>query len=147
MAILRAKKNLLIHHYQIAVKRNNSGGYDYSRVFVTNLLGILDSFIDQGLSASDIKKFENRLLMSYLPFYTYKLLKDGNGDLQEAKKNFASRFNGGWFYALWLKPALYLPRSLALVWAASITAIGRLIDGDFLRGLFFLKNALKSKLK
>jgi glycosyltransferase involved in cell wall biosynthesis len=147
MASLRAKKNLLVHHYQIAVKRNNSGGYDYSRVFAINLLGILDGFIGQGLSANDVKKFENRLLMSYLPFYTYKLLKSGEGDVLEVKKNFAARFDGGWFYALWLKPALYLPRPFALVWAALITVLGRLIDGDFLRGLSFLKNALKSKLK
>jgi hypothetical protein len=147
MASLRAKKNLLVHHYQIAVKRNNSGGYDRSRVFVINLLGILDGFIGQGLSANDVKKFENRLLMSYLPFYTYKLLKSGEGDVLEVKKNFAARFDGGWFYALWLKPALYLPRPLALVWAALITVLGRLMDGDFVRGLFFLKNALKSKLK
>lgn len=147
MASLRANKNLFVHHYQIAVKRNNSGGYDHSRVFVTNLLGILDSFIGKDLTANDVKKFENRLLLSYLPFYIFKLLSGGNGDLQEAKKNFAARFDGGWFYALWLKPALYLPRPLALVWAALITVLGRLIDGDFLRGVFFLKNALKSKLK
>jgi glycosyltransferase involved in cell wall biosynthesis len=147
MASLRAKKNLFVHHYQIAVKRNNSGGYDHSRVFVTNLLGILDSFIGKGLMANDVKKFENRLMLSYLPFYTFKMLNDVNGDLHEAKKNFAARFDGGWFYTLWLKPALYLPRPLALVWAALITVLGRLIDGDFLRGLFFLKTTLKSKFK
>jgi abequosyltransferase len=46
MAALRAKRNLFVSNYQIAVKRNNSGGYDHSKVFVTNLLGILDGFID-----------------------------------------------------------------------------------------------------
>jgi abequosyltransferase len=147
MAALRAKKNLFVNHYQIAVKRNNSGGYDHSKVFVTNLLGILDGFVGRGLSANDIKKIEQRMLLSYLPFYTFRLLKNPNSNLQEAKKNFSARFDGGWLYAVWLKPALYLPRRQGLIWAALVTVIGRVIGGDFLRGLFFLKNTMMTKLK
>ena len=37
LAVLRANKNLYIHHYQMAIKRNNSSGYDHSRIFVKNL--------------------------------------------------------------------------------------------------------------
>lgn len=147
MAALRAKKNLYVNHYQIAVKRNNSGGYEHSKVFVTNLLGILDGFIGSGLSASDIKKIEHRMLLSYLPFYTFKLLKSGKGDIFEARNNFNARFGAGMFYVVWLKPALYLPRTVALMWAGLITVLGRVIGGDFLRGFFFVKNTLLAKLK
>jgi abequosyltransferase len=146
MAALRAKRNLFVNGYQVAVKRNNSGGYDHSKVFVTNLLGILDGFIVKGLSVADIRKIERRMLISYLPFYTYKLLL-GNGDLRAAKNNFNSRFDRRFLYVVWLKPALYLPRYLAIAWAASVTIIGRLLGGDFMRGIFFLKNILMAKLK
>jgi len=147
MAALRADKNLFVNHYQIAVKRNNSGGYEHSKVFVTNLLRILDGFIGLGLSICDIKKIERRMLLSYLPFYTFKLLKSGKGDLQEAKSNFNARFGGGCFYSIWLKPAFYLPRLPALIWIGIITVIGRMMGGDFLRGLYFIKNFLMVKFK
>lgn len=147
MAALRADKNLFVNNYQIAIKRNNSGGYEHSRVFVTNLLGILDGFVGRGLTLIDVKKIERRMLISYLPFYIYKLVLNGKGDLQTARDNFNARFKSGWLYVIWLKPALYLPRPLAIVWAAFITVVGRLAGGDFLRGLFFIKNTLLAKLK
>ena len=147
MAALRAEKNLLVNNYQVAVKRNNSGGYEHSKVFVTNLLEILDGFIGQGLSVTDINIIERRMLVTYLPFYTYKFLLNGNGDLQAVRSNFNARFNSSLLYIMWLKPALYLPRPMAIVWSAFITVVGRILGGDFLRGLFFLKNALLAKLR
>lgn len=147
MAALRAEKNLFVNNYQVAVKRNNSGGYEHSKVFVTNLLGILDGFVGQGLSVGDIKIIERRMLVSYLPFYTYKFLLNGNGDLQAVRNNFNARFNGSLLYIMWLKPALYLPRPMAIVWSAFITVVGRMLGGDFLRGLFFLKNVLLAKFR
>jgi glycosyltransferase involved in cell wall biosynthesis len=146
-AALRAEKNLFINEYQVAVKRNNSGGYEHSKVFVSNLLGILDGFVGQGLSVGDIKIIERRMLVSYLPFYTYKFLLNGNGDLQAVRNNFNARFNGSLLYIMWLKPALYLPRPMAIVWSAFITVVGRMLGGDFLRGLFFLKNVLLAKFR
>jgi abequosyltransferase len=147
MAALRAEKNLFVNNYQIAVKRNNSGGYDHSKVFVTNLLGILDGFIGQGLSKVDVHKVERRMLVSYLPFYIYRLLTSGKENMQFARANFNARFAGDWLYVMWLKPALYLPRPLAIAWSALITIVGRLLGGDLVRGLYYMKNALLAKLK
>lgn len=146
MAALRAKQNLLINNYQIAVKRNNSGGYEHSKVFVTNFFGILDEFVGQGLTFLDIRRIERRFLLSYLPFYIFKLML-AHGDLAQAKQEFSARFKGRFFYKIWLEPVFYLPRSLAIVWAALITVIGRIAGGDLLRGLFYLKNYVKVKIK
>lgn len=147
LAALRAEKNLFVNNYQVAVKRNNSGGYEHSKVFVTNLLGVLDGFVGQGLSVGDINIIEQRMLVSYLPFYTYKFLLNSNGDLQAVRSNFNARFNSSLLYIMWLKPALYLPRPMAIVWSAFVTVVGRILGGDFLRGLFFLKNALLAKFR
>ncbi len=146
MAALSAKQNLLINNYQIAVKRNNSGGYEHSKVFVTNFFGILDGFVGQGLTPLNVRQIERRLLLSYLPFYIFKLMV-ARGDLAQVKQNFSARFKGRFFYTVWLAPVFYLPRSLAIVWAGLITVIGRIAGGDLLRGLFYLKNRLKVKLK
>jgi abequosyltransferase len=142
---LRAKRNLFVNNYQIAVKRNNSGGYDHSRVFVTNLLGILDGFVGQGLTANDIRQVERRMLLSYLPFYTFKLLIAGGDGLAQAQQNLSARFEERWLYRVWLKPAFYLPGLLGVAWAAAITVIGRIAGGDLVRGFYYLKNRLKVK--
>ena len=111
------------------------------------MLEILDGFIGKGLSVVDIYRIERRMLITYLPFYIFKLLLNPIGDLHGARNNFNTRFNSSWVYILWLKPALYLPKPMAIVWAAFITLVGRMLGGDFLRGLFFLKNALLAKLR
>ena len=147
MAALRAKNNLFINNYQIAVKRNNSGGYDHSKVFVTNLLGILDGFVGIGLTVQDVRRIEQRMLLSYLPFYTFRLLMSGANGLPEARKNFFDRFHGRWLYIFWLKPALYLPRWIGVVWAGLATAIGRAATGDLLRGIYYFGNRMKAKLQ
>jgi hypothetical protein len=87
------------------------------------------------------------MLLSYLPFYTFRLLAAGGGELAEAQQNFSTRFEGRWLYNAWLKPAFYLPGKLGIAWAALITVIGRIAGGDFLRGLYYLKNHLKVKTK
>ena len=147
MAALRAKNNLFINNYQIAVKRNNSGGYDHSKVFVTNLLGIFDSFVGAVLTAEDVRRIEQRMLLSYLPFYTFRLLISGADGVAEARKNFSGRFHGRWLYICWLKPALYLPRWMGIAWAGLATAIGRAATGDLLRGLYYFNNRMKAKFK
>lgn len=137
LAASRARCNLFVHRYEIAVKRNNSGGYDHSRVFVKHLLDIVDGFVGRGLQASDVRRIERRLLVSYFPFYLFRLRLD-RGDLQEAQRNFSARFEGQALYALWIKPALYWPRLPAMCWAAVTTAIGRSMGGDLTRGIYFL---------
>lgn len=142
LAATRAKHNLFVHRYEIGVKRNNSGGYDHSRVFVTNFLQILDSFVGHGLVARDVRKIENRLLLSYFPYYLYKLRLQ-HGDVAEAQKNFSQRFDGNFIYQIWTRPVLYSPRTVALFWAACTTLIGRVIYGDLTRGAYFIFNKVK----
>ena len=137
MAASSAKSNLFVHRYAIAVKRNNSGGYDHSRVFVTHFLTILDSFVGRGLQSTDVQRIERRLLITYFPYYLFKLRRE-RGDLLEARRNFSDRFSGQWFYIFWTCPALFWPRLPGMAWAAMTTLVGRIYGGDFLRGIYFL---------
>ncbi|TCD46866.1 glycosyltransferase [Chlorobium sp. N1] len=146
MASVRAAQNLYVDKYEIAVKRNNSGGYDHSRVFVSNLLGILDGFVARGIDAQDVRRIERRLLLSYLPFYLFRLRLSESG-VQEAQKNFSERFGHRLLFLVWAKPALFWPHWPALIWAAAITLIGRLMDGDFLRGFSFVRNRVLRYMK
>lgn len=144
LAATRAKRNLFVHRYEIGIKRNNSGGYDHSRVFVTNFLQILDSYVGHGLAARDVQKVEKRLLLSYFPYYLYKLRYE-RGDVAEAQKNFSQRFGGRLLYQVWTRPVLYAPRALALLWAACTTVMGRVIGGDLWRGVHFVIYRLFSR--
>lgn len=146
-AALAAKNNVLMNRYMIACKRNNSGGYDFSQVFVTNLLGILDQYISSGLSPDDIKFFEYRMMLSYYPYYLLRQRLTNSGDLSATLERFSRRFYGRRIFKYWLRPILIWPRPLALVCGAVITVIGRIAGGDFRRGLTFLFYRLRRSVK
>lgn len=147
LAASSAKYNLFVYRYAIAVKRNNSGGYDHSKVFVTHLLGILDSFVGRGLQVSDVKRIERRLLVTYFPYYLFRL-RLVHGNVLEARRNFSNRFGGQWLYTFWTWPALYWPRLPGLAWAAMTTFVGRSYGGDILRGIyFFIQKILRHPIK
>lgn len=141
-AALASGKNLFIDKYMIACMRNNSGGYDFSTVFVTELGKILDSYCSAGLTKKAVAAIENRLISGYYPFYLLRQLLTGAGDRLETRNRFTRRFTGRLFYYLWLAPVFWLPRPLSVVWGAVITVVGRSACGDFRRGLIFAWNRL-----
>ena len=141
-AALASGVNLYIDKYMIACMRNNSGGYDFSTVFVTELGKIFDSYCSAGLTKNAVAAIENRLIAGYYPFYLLRQLLTGTGDLPETRKRFAGRFTGRRFYYLWLAPLFWLPRPFAVAWGAVITIVGRSVCGDFRRGLIFAWNRL-----
>jgi glycosyltransferase involved in cell wall biosynthesis len=62
-ATFAAQENLFVSRYLIACKRNNSGGYDFSKVFVENLGNILDRYSGFGLTKKAIISIEKRLMI------------------------------------------------------------------------------------
>jgi hypothetical protein len=137
-AAMRSEKNLIIRKYQIAVKRNNSSGYDRSQVFVTNLLDIYDKYIGNGLDLKDVVKIENKLIIYYYPFYLYKLMKENDKlTFINAKNIYDRRFKNSLTFNLFLRPIFYLPKPLAVFWIINITILGRVLSGDFIRAIFF----------
>ena len=136
-AALAAKQSLFANRYLIACKRNNSGGYDFSLVFVEELGRILDQYVSMGLSVSAIKAFETKMLLGYFPFYLFRQRLRQAGDTESALVRYRDRFGSRWLFRLLLEPILTLPRPLAIIWGAGVTFIGRVLTGDLRRGLLF----------
>jgi len=136
-AALAAKPSLFLKRYLIACKRNNSGGYDFSRVFVEELGRILDQYRSMGLKPSAIWAFETRMLLGYYPFYLLRQRLAQTGDDESVYVCFKARFGGRWLFRLLLTPILRLPHPLGVVWGGGATLLGRIATGDLQRGVVF----------
>lgn len=136
-AALAAKENIFLDRYLIACKRNNSGGYDFSRVFVTSLCAVLDSCKPHGLSVIAIMAIESRLMLSYYPFYLLRQRMSKTGDLAATLIRFEERFDGRMLFKYWVRPIIQMPRPLGIIWGAVATVIGRTLNGDLRRGITF----------
>ena len=136
-AAIKSPLNLFDHRYVIACKRNNSGGYDFAQVFVEYLSQVLDKYKGLGLSEKDIHAIENRLIVSYFPFYLFKQRLYRQGDIEAAYMRFNNKYAGRLAFYFWLYPTLKLPRWLAILWGAFTTLLGRTLNGDLLRGVKF----------
>ncbi|MES2355322.1 MAG: glycosyltransferase family 2 protein [Pseudomonadota bacterium] len=136
-AALSAKQNLYTNRYMVAYKRNNSGGYDFSRILVEKFGQILDQYCSFGLSSNAVEAIENRMLMGYYPFYIWRQRLSGNQDMKLAQQRFGNRFAGRILYVLFVAPIFNLPRSLAIVWGVLAVGAGRVLMGDLRRGFYF----------
>jgi abequosyltransferase len=145
-AALAAHENLYIRTYMIGSKRQNSFNYDYGRVFVEEMWGIIDGFAGPGLNARTVRTIEQRMLLSYYPFYALDIRLHRRGDLKTTRQYFAARFAGRPLYRLWLAPTLELPRPLALAWGALTTLVGRVAAGELRRGVYFAWHKLRRYL-
>jgi abequosyltransferase len=145
-AALNAQVNLFMHRYMIAVKRNNSGGYDIAKVFAENFGKILDRYVDHGLTQKSIQAIESRMIMSYFPLYLLKQRFYKTINLEKAYEHFSKRYHERVIFYACLYPILKFPRALALLVGSLVLLIGRLMNGDLIRGLYFLKNKIISFL-
>lgn len=141
-AALLGPKNLFLERYLIACKRNNSGGYDFSQVFVSNLSAVMDSCRSHGLTDKAIRAIEGRLMLAYHPFYLFRQRLSNSGDLESTYARFSARFYDRRLFRYWLAPIIQLPRPLGIAWGALTTVVGRTINGDFRRGVVFACNRL-----
>jgi len=142
-AALSAKRNLFYTGYAVACKRNNSGGYDFAKVFVEELGRILDSYQAEGLPRSGIRKFERRMMFGYYPYYLLRQRQNQTDGLGDTYNRFSTRFGNRLLFWIWLAPILKLPRRLSLLWGSLTVAVGRSLSGDFRRGLTFLHKQFK----
>jgi len=142
-AALEGGDNLFASRYLMACQRNNSGGYDFSQVFVFNLGQVLDSYQTAGLSPAAIRRLETRLLLAFHPFYLFRQRLSRSGDRAATAARFTARFGDRCLYRLWVAPILWLPRPLALSWGAGVTLVGRMLNGELRRGITFAWNRLR----
>jgi abequosyltransferase len=143
-AFVRSKKNLIIGHFIIGCKRNNSSNYDFSELFVTEFWNIIDQYKGEIITDDLIKQLEKDQIFSYYPFYLFQQQLEYSKDLVFAKQNFDERFKGNFLYHFWLRPIITLPRFFAIVWGAITTFIGRLFNKEGLRGIRFFLNKIIS---
>lgn len=142
-AIISKPRNAFVARYMLACKRNNSGGYDFSEVFVERIFRILDSFQPKGLTEDAIKAFGKKMLISYYPFNLLRQRLSRAGDLTAAYRRFHDRFGSSLLFYIWVAPILKLPRPLAILWAWVTVFLGRVLTGDLRRGIHFAINRLK----
>jgi len=139
---MKAKINLYSTRYQIAAKRNNSGGYNFIKVFVKNLGNFLDALKEKGVSEDTISKFDRKMMINYLPFYLLRQ-RVRKVDQTENIIILKNRYIKSIYLWLWLLPTASLPRPLAIIYGCLTVAIGRLLNGDILRGVYYLINKLR----
>ncbi len=142
-AAVKAKQNLFMNHYMVGCKRNNSGGYDFAKVFVENIGNILDFYVGHGLTKKDVRKIELKFIISYFPFYLMKQRFYKLGNLDEAFARFYKRYGNRLAFYFWLYPILKAPRWIAISWGVITTFLGRVLNGDLIRGISFAVNKLK----
>ena len=139
-AAITAKQNLFLNRYLIACKRNNSDGYNHSEVFVENLGNILDSYQNLGLTKKGILAVEKRLIIGYFPYYLFKQRLNRSDEIVTAYFTFNRRYKSRLCFYIWIYPILKWPRPLAIMWGGMATIIGRILNGDLKRGIFFALN-------
>ncbi len=133
-AALRAREHLYSTQYAVACKRNNSGGYDFSKVFVEELGRILDQYTEEGLPIASVREFESHMLLGYYPYYLLRQRLGQTGDLSMTYERFAKRFKRRALFWFWVAPIIKLPRPLSIAWGGVAVAIGRVLSGDLRRG-------------
>jgi abequosyltransferase len=143
VAILRAKINLFLTDYYLACKRANSGGYDFSQVFVENLFKIVNYYKKFGLSEKAIDALARKMLFVYYPFSLLRLRIENTANLEETRRRFREEFGFRSAYLFWNAPILYLPRPLAIIWGLAAVFVGRSANGELKRGIFFAFNRLR----
>ena len=144
-AALASDKNLYFSKFSIAARRNNSGGYDFFRVFVKEFSQILNGHKLFGLSEKSKRAIDRKMLVAFLPYYCFVFRRDRKDGLDTAY-NYTREYYGTFFlFWLFVAPILLLPRWLALIWGSLFTAIGRSLTGDLIRGVYFATHFLGGK--
>jgi abequosyltransferase len=139
-AALAAPSNLFVNRFLVASKRQNSSSYEYYKVFVDEFWEIIDAHVTHGFKPDAVRSLETRRLFSYYPFYMLDLRVSGCGDVIGTYSALRSRFGQHLLFWIWIAPILRLPRPIALAWGAMTMAVGRIANGDFRRGLMFVRN-------
>jgi abequosyltransferase len=143
-AIQNSTQNLYIGTYCIGSKRNNSSSYIFSKVFVTEFWQIIDKYRSEKINRDLIRKLENDQLFSYYPYYLTMQKIYKSKDLEYALEDFSKRFSGRRLFMYWVAPIIRLYRIPAILWGVFTVVIGRIYNGDLIRGIAFVyKNILK----
>lgn len=141
-AMLRGPLSTYVLDYTLACKRANSGGYDFSEIFVANFFGILKHYEVSGLPRAAVKRLSTKLLITYYPFNLLRQRLARQGDNRATYRRFASHFGWQPAFLLFCAPIIALPRPLAIAWGWASVFIGRIWNGELVRGWHFALHRL-----
>jgi hypothetical protein len=68
-------------------------------------------------------------------------------NIRETAHALRIRFGSRFLYWIWIAPILYLPRPVALLWGFISMSVGRVFNGDFRRGLMFVRNRFLGQIR
>lgn len=143
-AALRAKRFLYSEPYRIAYKRLNTGGFDFTKVFVEKMGGILDRYREAGLSAAAADSLDRAMLIRYFPYHVWLLCSEA-ADVSDHHARFRARYRGNCWYQAFVDPIFSLPRRAGLLWGLAAIFVGRVASGDLRRGIYFALNRLRNR--
>jgi abequosyltransferase len=141
-AMLRASLNTYVLDYTLACKRANSGGYDFSQIFVSNFFDILSQYEASGLPHDAVKRLGTKLLISYYPFNLLRQRLARQGDMRTTYRRFAARFGRQAAFLLFCAPIVAFPRPLGIAWGWGAVLAGRAWNGELVRGWHFTRHRL-----
>jgi glycosyltransferase involved in cell wall biosynthesis len=126
-ALLAGKRNAVIDEPLLAMKTENTGGYQLVKVFGENMNKIMKVFSGDGLSQKSIDVMNRNLLLTFFPSFIVKIRSNsgdfGKGDSFDALypvfKDYA-------LYWVFLVPLIRLPLPLAKGWLFFIRVINKL---------------------
>jgi abequosyltransferase len=146
LPLLRAGLNAYVLDYTLACKRANSGGYDFSEIFVEKFFNILKSYESTGLPSSAVDRLSGKMLISYFPFNLLRQRLANQGNLSATFRRFKTQFGNRWAFLLFCAPIIAWPRPLAILWGWGAVLIGRMWNGELRRGWHFALHRLSLAL-
>jgi glycosyltransferase involved in cell wall biosynthesis len=146
IAATRASLNLRSTNYMMGLQRNNSGGYEFCQVFVTNFFKILETYLSKELTTRTITRIEKKFLVGFYPYYILRALWTESWDMKKTLKTFTSKFSNRVLFWIVIWPALVSPRYIAIPYIGVWTVFGRLLYGDFKRGISYLVSKISRKI-
>jgi abequosyltransferase len=144
LPILKASMNAYILDYTLACKRANSGGYDFSEIFVEKLFGILKSYEAAGLPRQAINRLSDKMLISYYPFNLLRQRLSNQGNPRATFGRFKTQFGNRWIFFVFCAPIILWPKPLAILWGWGAVLAGRLWNGELRRGWHFALHRLST---
>ena len=142
LPILRAGLNSYVLDYTLACKRANSGGYDFSEIFVERFFDILRSYEAAGLQRQAIDRLGNKMLISYYPFNLLRQRLSNHGTPALTLSRFKAQFGNRGAFLLFCAPIIVWPKPLAVLWGWGAVFIGRAWNGELRRGWHFALHRL-----
>ncbi|OIQ88018.1 abequosyltransferase RfbV [mine drainage metagenome] len=145
-AAARSTKYLYMSRYSVACKRNNSGGYDFSEVFVTRLFAVIENHVRQGMPETAARALRNAMMLRFYPQNVLFMRLRRDEKLQASYLKFLQNFKRSPLFWVIVAPIFNLPRWPAIAWGGAWTLAGRGLGGDLMRGIQFAYHGLKRVL-